>query len=63
MKKAKAETILSTYLECPYCEQCVDFEPHEYDLCEGEQFGAKNLNIEIECQECGKHFILNEIEY
>lgn len=61
MKKAVAETSLSTYLECPYCDQCVDFEPCEYDLNE-EQFGAENINLELECDECGKHFILDKIE-
>ncbi len=64
MKTAIAETSApETTVDCPYCDNHIEIEPAEYGLEDGEQYGAKNLEIEVFCTECKKAFIVNEITY
>lgn len=63
MKKAIATTTLYTSVECPHCNQDQDFDPAEYGLDEGEQFGATDVNMQIQCIHCDKDFIVTDIEF
>jgi len=63
MKEAIGTTSLYTTVDCPNCDACIDIEPDEYGFEDGEQFGSENLNVEIECADCGNTFKLTGIEY
>lgn len=66
MKTAKAETHLAIWVHCPYCDS---YQNKFYDLREclgsygGDFLRAEDCEQEIECEDCEKTFIVNEITY
>ena len=61
MKTATATTVLYISVECPYCDayQTPDLREH---LDNGE-LSAEECDAEIECEECNKKFIVDQITY
>lgn len=70
MKKIDANISISILVECPYCENVIDLmnDQHLQDdgyiynqLLNNEGFGKENWNEQIECNECGKEFIIENV--
>ena len=60
--KATAQTSLDIWVYCPYCNNYQDeTERLKEDL--QEDLRANNLDVEVECEECEKLFIVTEITY
>lgn len=71
IKKVTGCIGLSVNAECPHCEAYIDLMEIKELTAEGdlqsrvfgERFGCKDLDMEVECPDCGKDFAVGEIEY
>lgn len=64
MKKATASTNLEIWVDCPHCDNYQNvFEEIRERL--GDDLRAENVDEEITCddEDCGKTFLVTEIEY
>jgi len=74
MVKATGAIHCQVIIECPHCEEVMDLfdldtmndEGHLWKIIErrlkDRDFG-KNLDETIECKDCGKEFVFDEIEF
>lgn len=65
MKTAIARTNHSFDVWCPCCEELVDItdELYEAEVMTDNRFRAEGINEKIICPECGKTFIVTDVEY
>lgn len=73
MKKTNADIRIEINVECPHCEEYINLleldemveEGYIYVRCfpDGEQWGCNGLNETIECPECKKDFIIEDVQY
>lgn len=70
MKKVDTTITMSIIVECPYCESVMDLMDLQYlkddgyiykMLLSAEEFGKENWNEQIQCDECGKEFIIENV--
>ena len=64
MKNTSAETSLSIYVDCPYCD---NYQNATEDLREhlNSEFKAEDIEVEVLCDYhlCAKTFMITEITY
>ena len=73
MKKTNANIRLEINVECPHCEEYInlldltemtdDGYIHHRCLRDEERWGCKEFNETIECPECKKEFMIEDVEY
>lgn len=73
MGKIEATMSISIDCECPYCEEYIDLCTIEtinddsfllrsvLDTSHGRSMGHEDLDVEIDCPECGSPFTIGEI--
>ena len=62
MKKVIAYTHLSVDVSCPYCG-CYQDKHHDLAESMGFDLEAKDVNIQVECEDCTELFEVEHIEY
>lgn len=73
MKKTNADIGISINVECPYCEEYINLleltemtdDGYIYSACfrDDEKWGCNGFNEKIECPECKKEFMIENINY
>jgi len=72
MRKSDAQISISVLVYCPYCEEIIDLMDLQYlnddgyiysQILSKESFGKENWNEVIECPDCKKEFIVENVNW
>jgi len=61
--EVSAETHFKIMLDCPHCNHYQDRQDDLTESLDPHSLSTDNCDVELECEKCGKSFIVKEVIY